>query len=322
MPDRFNPFNPFNPHRGLASAAAVEQLETNGPDQLARQSGDQGHNTPLYSPPPPPTPVTSPSERKVAPYKATPMNQFQSQSRRERQRLEHQRAEKGSGRRQTLPWDDACSLDTNSENNVRSRWIEQGIWADEWGPAWPKRKDGHAMTSTWGHFRTGPFFSGYSPHRPLSVPGACWGHEKVEFEPTSVLESEESEAESSLQPAGQPSRVKKPGGRGPPRATVRYGMSLFGLMPQYLTRVTVRNPEASRPYYQFLYQMSKERDWIKDELDHKVPGTIADLDTMAYQRVKANWIQDQIWDYRWVNLPGMSHPQRPTQTVSPNREVV
>ncbi|KAH6983679.1 hypothetical protein BKA56DRAFT_350871 [Ilyonectria sp. MPI-CAGE-AT-0026] len=77
------------------------------------------------------------------------------------------------------------------------------------------------------------------------------------------------------------------------------------LLPQYpIPRPTVRNPEASRPYHQFLYQITKERDWIKDETDYKAPGSVIDLDAMAYQGVKNNWIKDGIWNPKWDELPG------------------
>lgn len=67
----------------------------------------------------------------LARYKSTPLNQFKSQARRERERLEHQLSEERFGRRQTLLWDQSSDLQANSENNVRSRWVEQGIWGDE-----------------------------------------------------------------------------------------------------------------------------------------------------------------------------------------------
>ncbi|RMZ77452.1 hypothetical protein DV738_g4430, partial [Chaetothyriales sp. CBS 135597] len=265
---------------------ALQRLQ-NDPEQLAherdrRYSSESPHRPYLlYSETSettqPPTPIEERNERMLAPFKATPLNQFKSQSKRERERLEYQRSEQGFGRRQTLPWDDAWDLETNAENNVRSRWVAQGIWANEWGPAWPKGSN--SMLMTWRHHRSAPFFGGYGPNKP------------------------------------------------------EYGHTLYGLMPQYPTPITVHNPEASRPYRQFCYQMGLESDWIKDEVEYRGSGTVADVGDMAYQSVKENWIRDQIWDFRWDVLPGMSSAQQyqtsghlfgrsPTPDVATNTERV
>lgn len=72
---------------------------------------------------------------------------------------------------------------------------------------------------------------------------------------------------------------------------------------------TPRNSEGSRPYRQFLYQFVKEREWIKDHMDHlnkshPCDPYNVDLDSMAYETVKSNWIRDGIWKPEWTELPG------------------
>lgn len=101
---------------------------------------------------------------------------------------------------------------------------------------------------------------------------------------------------------------------------------------------TQRNPEhgstlhpgrdASRPFYQFLYQLSVERGRIRAELDRhehvsnwhdsmadpsdksfreKSPiRTPADINTSAYERVKKRWVERGIWYRKWgEHMPGM-----------------
>lgn len=156
--------------------------------------------------------------------------------------------------------------------------------------------------STWSHRGGGPFSGPYNATTSESWPGARWGHKENDREPESEPESEpKSEPEQERPPifgifglgVGQPKRPR-PRRQLPP-----------GPVPIYLIPTpTVRNPEASRPYDQFLYQITKERDWIKDETDYKQPGSAIDLDAVAYQGVKKNWIKNGIWNPKWDDLPG------------------
>lgn len=72
------------------------------------------------------------------PGKSLPHSQFANQAVRERKRLYYQVwAKKRRGER-VLPCDTTSGIAANAQNNVRARWIEQGIWKREWGPAWPR----------------------------------------------------------------------------------------------------------------------------------------------------------------------------------------
>ncbi|KID76049.1 uncharacterized protein G6M90_00g078890 [Metarhizium brunneum] len=303
----------FHDPRRPALSQVVEALQRlqNDPQQLAHEREgryddppppypESGETTQPPTPGPPVVDETYQRElRRKARYKATPVNQFNSQANRELERLVHQLSEKRFGRRQTLPWDGSSDLRANSENNVRSRWVEQGIWGNEWGPAWPE--DSHPMSKRWQQEGDGPFFGSYSSSTSKSLPGARWGHEEPDPEPES-----ESESEQERPPifgifglgVGQPKRSKSP-------QRFRYIQTEQG-QRLYIPNPTVRNPEASRPYNQFLYQISKERDWIKDELDYKALGTSVDIDTIVYQSVKDMWIEDGIWNPKWGELPGMT----------------
>lgn len=64
-----------------------------------------------------------------------------------------------------------------------------------------------------------------------------------------------------------------------------------------------RDTRASRPYYQFLYQISKEREWLEDEPD----SGRTDIDVQAYENVKNRWLTQKIWNPQWGNdVPGMT----------------
>ncbi|KAI9767589.1 MAG: hypothetical protein M1840_005626 [Geoglossum simile] len=62
--------------------------------------------------------------------------------------------------------------------------------------------------------------------------------------------------------------------------------------------VQEREREASRPYHQFVYQISKECERIQDNS--------ADINTRAYENVRNTWIKRRIWNGRWGIMPGMS----------------
>lgn len=68
--------------------------------------------------------------------------------------------------------------------------------------------------------------------------------------------------------------------------------------------IDARARDASRPCYQFVYQVGKEREWIIMGLSNKSEDH--DLDTAAYQNVRHRWINEGIWDISWSYLPGLS----------------
>ncbi|MCJ1479185.1 hypothetical protein MMC13_007869 [Lambiella insularis] len=67
-----------------------------------------------------------------------------------------------------------------------------------------------------------------------------------------------------------------------------------------------REREASRPYYQFVYQISKEREKIQEESANWEGADAAHINTRAYENVKNTWTKRGIWNGRWGILPGMS----------------
>ena len=67
-----------------------------------------------------------------------------------------------------------------------------------------------------------------------------------------------------------------------------------------------RQREASRPYHQFNYQVSKERGLLHDKESKWNEGHEPDINTLAYKNVKARWLERGIWSRDWGILPGMA----------------
>ncbi|CAG8959870.1 hypothetical protein HYFRA_00013142 [Hymenoscyphus fraxineus] len=153
---------------------------------------------------------------------------------------------------------------------IKKRWIEQGIWKN-----------------TWNKFAAGR-----------------WKHE----EPLEI----ESESESELETAGD---LETETSRAPP---------LFFLVPKPELKprqpksdaekrrtaerrvVREREREASRPYHQLIYQISKERERIQGEFANDGGADIADINTRAYENVMNTWTKRGLWNKKWGVLPGMS----------------
>ncbi|KAI4148039.1 MAG: hypothetical protein LQ340_005266 [Diploschistes diacapsis] len=189
-----------------------------------------------------------------------------------------------------------------AEESIRKRWIEQGIWSKNW--------------NTEGSFGSG---------RPRGL----WKHE----EPQEL----ESESETDLEVEGKPpfsflhSKAKaKP--RRPKKTSELQRIAERRLLQE-------REREASRPFHQFVYQVSKEREWIQEVInapksfvigssDLNVQTVIRalaktgwsynesttqtsipdppDINTMAYEMVKDSWKKKGVWNEKWGVLPGMS----------------
>lgn len=366
-------------HRILPRIIEALQRLQNDPDQLARER-DQ-----LYSESPPPyqssgetTQPDSPAEPhvidestlQVRRYEASlgqsiPCAQFHAQARRESERIIHQWREERFGRRQTLPFDETQDFRANAENNVRARWIEQGIWKEKWGPPWGKgskassignlrrrpRIDGLAR---WGHEkdveerlppekpalesrpRPAPVVNGFTfkfPTNPTTNPTTTTAEptaptKQVSTDPLTYWEPDsqpESETESVPDDApipdpGEPTKSIFPGwkemiirGRAERKKWKAEKRKLRAERRENRRKEAAAaaaayrlKPEASRPYHQFLYQISKEREWIKDELLYKQSTGFIDIDAMAYEAVKKHWMEDKIWNPQWGELPGMT----------------
>ncbi|GAW19433.1 hypothetical protein ANO14919_089200 [Xylariales sp. No.14919] len=130
---------------------------------------------------------------------------------------------------------------------ITKRWVDQGIWKDEWREAGPY--------GNWKH------------EEPLQFDG------EVEAQHRGLFGTIREE----------PAQIEK-------RAQVE------------------KERNASRPYYQFLWQMSHERQRVQDEMGVdlcSVELDLADVNTKAYECVKNDWMKRGYWHHKWGILPGM-----------------
>jgi hypothetical protein len=124
-----------------------------------------------------------------------------------------------------------------------------------------------------------------------------WKHEEpLELESESETNTE---AESPLSIFGIPQKQLQPKPRQP-----KSDIEKRRIAEQRVVRE--REREASRPYHQFVYQISKERKRIQEESANGEGTNTADINTKAYENVKNTWTKRGIWNVRWGILPGMS----------------
>lgn len=124
-----------------------------------------------------------------------------------------------------------------------------------------------------------------------------WKHEEpLELE----LESEsESDSKARLPPPLFSTSPKPQPKRRPPKSDDEQRRAAERRV------ILEREREASRPYHQFVYQISKERERIQEFATDGGADT-ADINTRAYKNIKRTWTKRGVWDKRWGVLPGMS----------------
>jgi hypothetical protein len=123
-----------------------------------------------------------------------------------------------------------------------------------------------------------------------------WKHEEpLELESESETDTE---AESSRPPFSFLSKEPQPKPRRPKSDEEKRRIAERRVVRE-------REREASRPYHQFVYQISKERERIQESANGEGADT-ADINTRAYENVKNTWTKRGIWNKRWGVLPGMS----------------
>lgn len=139
-----------------------------------------------------------------------------------------------------------------AEQNVKNRWIEQGIWNDEW---------------------------------TTDKVGERWKHEEV---PT-------PSPEPTPQPELPTQMTRERYVSNKPEKNERTsGITAEKMAAHQLKTI------ASRPYHQFVYQVSKELEWLEDEMHDGV----VNLDQKAYENVRNRWKRRNIWNSKWGDMPG------------------
>ncbi|KAL5330825.1 hypothetical protein ACEPPN_000349 [Leptodophora sp. 'Broadleaf-Isolate-01'] len=152
--------------------------------------------------------------------------------------------------------------DKIASENVKKRWVEQGIWNNRWN---------QFASGRWKH------------EEPLEI--------ESESETDTEAESSRPLFSSLSKPQPKPRRPKNDEEK-----------------RRIAERRVVRERErvASRPYHQFVYQISKERERIQEESKNREGDDTADINTRAYNNVKNTWTKRGIWNKKWGVLPGMS----------------
>ncbi|KAF2179938.1 hypothetical protein K469DRAFT_460860, partial [Zopfia rhizophila CBS 207.26] len=254
--------------RALASLVEdpqrLDRARTRFSDSPPSYKSHQSHNsTRSQSPNPPSEEQRRREERRVQlrleRWASLPYEQFEAQHREEEERIYE--AHENRTRRLHA----GTNIYQLAYENVKKRWVEQGIWNDKWNKT---------ALGRWKH------------EEPLEL---------------------ESELETDTEAGPQ--------------------SSLFTIFPQPKPRRPIsdeekrrriaerratleREREASRPFYQFIYQVSKERERIQDESGSGKAITTttasADINTRAYENVNNTWIKRGIWNRNWGILPGMS----------------
>ncbi|KKZ60762.1 hypothetical protein EMCG_04572 [[Emmonsia] crescens] len=210
-----------------------------------------------------------------------------------------------------------------AHDNVKKQWVEQGIWNDKWNDR------AHGL---WKH------------EEPLDIDSESEIEDKSEH--ISILPRPErlmGDAESEPQRITRPRPILLPftskphpephdvGTESDTQREIRFGSIVFSgrgyPSPQPFRqqentnsnkkkqgiaerRATLkREREASRPFHQFIYQVSRDRERMQSETEDERATTTAtlnsDINTKAYENVKAIWVRRKIWNRKWGILPGM-----------------
>ncbi|KAH8589556.1 hypothetical protein B0O99DRAFT_599837 [Bisporella sp. PMI_857] len=194
-----------------------------------------------------------------------PLNQFLVQVKEEKERIWY--ADPRTN------WMDKISTGGTEEikaiETIKKRWVEQGIWKDKWD------------TMAAGRY--------------MDI--GLWKHEEpLELEPESETDTEAEPLPSSFDIFGMPHKylkIKRP----------KSDEEKIRIAERRVVRE--REREASRPYYQFLYQISKERERIQDESADKESADAPHINTKSYENVKNSWTKREIWITKWGILPGI-----------------
>jgi hypothetical protein len=156
---------------------------------------------------------------------------------------------------------------------IKERWVEQGIWKDKWDE----------MAAGRGYMGVGK-----------------WKHEEpLELESESETDTEAESPPPTFSIFGVPQKPPQPKPRRPKSDDERRQIA-------ERRAIREREREASRPYYQFIYQISKERERTQDESANGEGADAADINTRAYENIKNTWTKRGIWNGGWGILPGMS----------------
>lgn len=128
------------------------------------------------------------TKRSIFIKRSEPCDQFNQQVFRVHERILYQLDHKEAGRKQTLSLDSTIDILGNTENIVRSRWVDQGIWRCRWGRPWP--------------WFSGPLDFEADSHEKGRVFGL--GHTKNDHRPSRIHQMIPAAARQNSMPLSQP----------------------------------------------------------------------------------------------------------------------
>jgi hypothetical protein len=78
------------------------------------------------------------------------------------------------------------------------------------------------------------------------------------------------------------------------------------------------DPDASRPYFQFLFYVSRERKrvWHDHPCLHPIHEA-NEINRIAYEGVKRRWVKNNLWDGKWGKYPGVTWKHEFTSDAQP-----
>ncbi|PGG99051.1 hypothetical protein GX51_06468 [Blastomyces parvus] len=237
-----------------------------------------------------------------------PSDQFEAQVAEERERI----IQACSDRTEQVPL--GVDYVTLAKNRVKQQWFEQGIWNKKWDSnadgLWKHEEplvldtesDNGSQAAT-ESMNQSPLVFKYTRQDAESIPGAESDTQSIPLF-QSRINPNPRPGPSIFGPATPPAQTSR-------RPENRNYNTYNKEKTINVTRIATleREREASRPFYQFHYQLSREREKIQREEAGTVLTPTAtpspDINTKAYERVKATWIRRKIWNIKWGIIPGM-----------------
>ncbi|TRX92089.1 hypothetical protein FHL15_006956 [Xylaria flabelliformis] len=272
---------------GLADANRALEILSNDPKQLEKarsrfsrsppsyRSYPSGTTTQLYTPSEADKEQSWLSEQRFQlsmEYRASlPASQFDAHIREELRQIDE------GNDNNTRPVPIGMEYTTYARNCVKKRWVEQGIWNKDW-----KWRGG--VVWRWKHEEP--------PEPELEVQKGLEAEKEIQSNPLPLW---------MRRPRTKTARAEKDNDSGAEDDEETRQL-------KYACALREHEREASRPFHQFVYQVSREREQIQQQL-RRNGGNIedpADINTRAYEGVKKIWMERKIWDKKWGMMPGMS----------------
>ncbi|KID83609.1 hypothetical protein MGU_09171 [Metarhizium guizhouense ARSEF 977] len=216
-----------------------------------------------------------------------PYHQFMDQWNDERREVENEvNKSMLSGRLDPMYVGPGRGPDSMSHQRVKERWVEQGIWRDNWS----------------------------------QIPKYDWKHEEPpESDPCSDSEIE-SETPACAAPLSFSSNPRPPRPQPRPRPN-KSDQEIREAAERREIKRGIREKErnASRPFEQFLYQLRRESKRLEADLRDTVTMNL-DINALAFQNVQRAWAKRAIWDDEWREFPGMSWRHERPLVMPPTRD--